>query len=531
MSTRNSFWLVLRKPWLLAAIVYAVYCLHFLRYEWYLINTDMVSYITIAEKYARFDLVNAINGHWSPLISWLMVPFMWMGLEAEFSFVLVLFMSGFVAFYFADRIASKLAVPLAMRFILSFGLVMLLANGAMNTQAPDLLNATLLLVYLDLMLGFGAMRQSSGRLLLIGCIAGVAYLAKHYTLVFFGLHFGLVALISVIKSVRSKQLRSQLISVAMVLVGFVMVTAGWSILLSFKYGQFTLSRAATYSQAMHHPALGAYPHLAFKLYPLPNATAVNAWEDPSDLHNASGWNPFGSAPDFNHLLTRLGDNIVSVHRQMMNYFNLYWLPLLLLPALTYVKPLRFRWNHELIVVFVAFLVFPVGYLFLHVRERFLLFMIVLMALLTMKLFSHFSRPDVHISARMIALMLAIAFIWQFSRHPFRETYYSNTFETKNHYLVAKRFGTETNLKGAAIVSNADFDLTYNVSYLAGLKFYGLVDLCDTAFALEEIREFKPDYYFEWQHLKRCDASEGFVPVEGIDFYNLKVYRMANRGGV
>jgi len=524
MSTRDDFRLVLRKPWLLAAIVYAVYCLHFLRYEWYLINTDMVSYITIAEKYERFDFVNAINGHWSPLISWLMVPLMWVGLKAEFSFVLVLFLSGIVGFYFSDRIATKLAIPLAMRFMLSLGLVMLFANGAMNTQAPDLLNAILLLVYLDLMLGFDALRQSRRRSLLIGCIAGVAYLAKHYTIAFFALHFGLKAFVSLTKAITSRQVRKPLGSVAIVFAGFLMVAGSWTTLLSFKYGRFTLSRAATYSQAMHHPMLEEFPHLAFKLYSLPNPTAVNAWEAPSNLHKASGWNPFDSAPNFNHLLSLVGDNIISIHRQMMNYFKLYWLPLLLLPALTYVKPLRFRGNRELIVVFVAFLVFPVGYLFLHVRDRFLLLMVVLMMMLAMRFFAIFYSQHLPSAIRLLTLLLAASFIFQCSRHARYQSYYVNKPEIRSSYLAAKKLETEHNIRGA-IVSNGNFDITYSVSYLASLKFYGMVNLCDTSFALREIHEFKPDYYFEWQGMKRCDVPDGFVPIEDIDFWNLKVYRI------
>jgi hypothetical protein len=39
-----------------------------------LLNADGTSYISIAEKYARGDFRNAINGYWGPLLSWLMAP-------------------------------------------------------------------------------------------------------------------------------------------------------------------------------------------------------------------------------------------------------------------------------------------------------------------------------------------------------------------------------------------------------------------------------------------------------------------------
>ena len=64
---------------LISAIV--IYCaagfalLPFFRYQ---INPDGISYISIAQKYLIGDIDNAINGHFSPLFSWLLVPFLFL---------------------------------------------------------------------------------------------------------------------------------------------------------------------------------------------------------------------------------------------------------------------------------------------------------------------------------------------------------------------------------------------------------------------------------------------------------------------
>jgi len=50
-----------------------------LNFYQYQINPDGISYISIAQKYLRGDYGNAVNGYWSPLFSWLLMPFLLLG--------------------------------------------------------------------------------------------------------------------------------------------------------------------------------------------------------------------------------------------------------------------------------------------------------------------------------------------------------------------------------------------------------------------------------------------------------------------
>ena len=45
----------------------------------YQLNPDATSYFSIAEKYARGELRSAVNGYWGPMLSLLLVPFVWAG--------------------------------------------------------------------------------------------------------------------------------------------------------------------------------------------------------------------------------------------------------------------------------------------------------------------------------------------------------------------------------------------------------------------------------------------------------------------
>ena len=68
-------------PWLvLIGLVYAAALIAMLPYCRYQINPDGMSYMRIAQYWAVGDVRHAVNGYWSPLLSWCLVPFVWSGL-------------------------------------------------------------------------------------------------------------------------------------------------------------------------------------------------------------------------------------------------------------------------------------------------------------------------------------------------------------------------------------------------------------------------------------------------------------------
>ncbi len=76
MVKLNKYGLVLKKNYVLIfiLILYFVFGLFLLNYYQYILNSDGISYISIAQKYMVGDFGNAINGYWGPLLSWLMIP-------------------------------------------------------------------------------------------------------------------------------------------------------------------------------------------------------------------------------------------------------------------------------------------------------------------------------------------------------------------------------------------------------------------------------------------------------------------------
>ena len=69
-------------------LIYLIIGLLLIHNYLYILNTDGISYIHIAQHYISGRFFQAINGYWSPMYSWLLIQFLmiWKGkLEILFS--------------------------------------------------------------------------------------------------------------------------------------------------------------------------------------------------------------------------------------------------------------------------------------------------------------------------------------------------------------------------------------------------------------------------------------------------------------
>ena len=84
----------MRLVWIVAYVLMLVSMLNNLPR----LNTDAIAYMRVAEYWSTGNLDFAVNGYWGPLLSWLMVPFLWLGVETLFAAKLAMLISGGVFF-------------------------------------------------------------------------------------------------------------------------------------------------------------------------------------------------------------------------------------------------------------------------------------------------------------------------------------------------------------------------------------------------------------------------------------------------
>lgn len=263
------------------------------------IGPDGVSYILLAEHTVRGEWTLAITGFWSPLLSWLLVPFITFGIDPLHGFhVMAVFIgAGFVIGVWL--LTARFMILMPLRILVTLVSAVRAAVFTLGMVTPDLLVADLLAVYFYLTLDPRLGREP--RLgFALGIAAGLAYLAKAYAGPFFLVHatalMGGFAYLDKRKELRLQWLRSWLSALA----GFILIAGPWIGVISMKYGHPTFSTAAGYNHAIIAPdneRARSHP-MGPEIWPLVSGR-LNLWEDPTLIpHN--DWSPFESRTNLKH---------------------------------------------------------------------------------------------------------------------------------------------------------------------------------------------------------------------------------------
>jgi hypothetical protein len=208
------------------------------------INPDGVAYLRIAGYYLTGDVGKAVSGYWSPLYSWLLVPWLAMGvpgllatklLAACLAAAWVIGMALLGRRYAESAVTRRLLVATAAVSVLSWSIEVI---------TPDLLLAVMLTFYFYVV-SDPAVMTAPGRAFACGILGGLAFLAKAYAFPFFIVHFlGTITLYTWAQSSPGAAKR-YLVATLAGLSGFVIVAAPWIAVLSTTYGQLTVTTAAS----------------------------------------------------------------------------------------------------------------------------------------------------------------------------------------------------------------------------------------------------------------------------------------------
>lgn len=255
------------------------------------INPDATAYFTIAEKYARFDF-HAINGYWGPLFSWLLVPFVWLGIGLDgaargLSVLAAGATIGVLYSFWRSRGLSRVT-----SVSLCTALAALLAGWALlGPTSPDMLFTFLVALFavrLDRFLVAPTVRSG----VWLGCLGAAMYFAKG-----FGLYLFLAAAVGVAlwrwwHGGRRRAVRQ----VAPMFLSFAVLVAPFVLALSLKYHQPTVNTTGSYVHRAFGPVTqGDQPMLTSGPFAPPNSSATTVWEDPTLLLPLMpDWSPFGS---------------------------------------------------------------------------------------------------------------------------------------------------------------------------------------------------------------------------------------------
>ena len=530
MNTHHSFQRRLGHPLVGILLGYLLLCGAMLPWFLHRVAPDAVSYLTIARKYRAWEFSDAINGYWSPLLSWLVAPFLCLGAPMEVTGKCLEIAIGAGALSAVWWLGKRLELPEAVRVWTTLALVPAVAMYALTDTTPDVLVAALLAGYIGVVIGPDYPR-SPWQGAACGLLGALAYLAKAYAFPFFLAHFLVVSgYLFVRRRSSGMELRRLAAATAAGLLVFAVVAGGWAGLLSRKYSRPTIGTTGAYQFSLHGQG---HPTDVGGLYPPATKLAISAWEDPTDLSIVP--RPPGASPParprpavvpaavpkvkpflpdgpFSRLLYRVYHNLIRYTGTLFRLSPLSPFILLGLLIACWNVPRggeRDRW----VILIGTMLLYPAGYLLIFINERFfwlIAFLLSLSAgLLTTALPVLRRKPWSTCFAVVVALSLSLWPAWLLIR--------------LRHHVLEETPAVAAQLRpmmppGTRIASDLEWGITNSIAFHLDARYYGL--LRPDASAQEQqqqLRQYRIEYLLVWGDPAWCPFLESAreVPINQV----------------
>lgn len=300
----------MKNPFLSACIFYLFASAIIFPYvRWYADNPDTFQYLAIASKYCSGDWSHAVNGYWSPMISWLLtIPLLFFN-DQLLAFKILQVLIGVFTLWQWNRLLNKTSIRKSRKNILVFVFIPFIIDYSLLNATPDLLFMGLLFMLINFFLTGDI---SSNRVLAIktGLAGGILYLTKAFGFPF----FIAITIIIIFFELRGKE-RKRIVwkNVALLYGIFFLISFVWIVSLSLHYNRFTISEAVRFNMSREAAPLpgrsASLPVLNKGLF-APLTNSLSAWESPGEYVNNVKITPFNSTSDYLKIIKR---NLLSIY--------------------------------------------------------------------------------------------------------------------------------------------------------------------------------------------------------------------------
>jgi hypothetical protein len=492
MEKKNIF---THSDLILVLIIYSALAIFSINYHHYHLGADGISYFSIAEKYVNGDWLNAINGCWSPLYSWLITPILFFGYNnyyAAYVTRIVSFIAGFFTIIGLSRVSSTFNLDKPVKRGLLVTSIPMILFYSIFYDTPDVLVLCLLIYYFSFIFNEN---YSNNRIngALCGFLGGLGFLSKSYLFPFFLVHFIFFNFLYYFKGLKinKKGVKKNLI---LGLVVFLAISGMWIGTLSIKYDKITIGTATEYNHAVAGPEYQLnHPVYFMGLIKPPNTSATSTWEEPS-LVKLDDWSPFESWEYFEFQLKIIKDNLLLV-AIILEYYSILSLAIIITSLYFIFKSNTVKsFKNKLIYLMITIFIYSSGYLLIYIQERFLWPVIILLMFCGYYLVNNLYQEKIlSLKLRNIFLIILMA---SFIFAPAYELFiYPNT--DTDSYLLTKTLQEDYGIHGN-IASNSLWEQTNRFSFYLNSQYYGLPKNTTNSAELEnELKANNIDYYFVW----------------------------------
>ena len=442
-------------PWVLpvSILVYFLLGLLLLPYFLYRIVGDTSAYINIARHYVNDSIWTAINAHWPPFHSWLLIPWVSASVDPLLAGKVVCLVEGSALFYLTWKLGEIIQLSHAFRRLALVVMIPVTLNWTLAFVAgPDVLFAVVFLAYTCLLLD-AKFVQNWKKALWAALLAGVGFHVKSFGLPFFVVSF---FALSAWSAWNSKVPWSKLLKhLAVGYVVFGLMVAPWITLISIKHGKPTIGTAGAYNFSLISPQTRSYikgyelahPTLDRGMTYPPYYGATHISEDTS-YFPIEKWSPFSSHANLIFYLKRIAWNIRDAVIVLEKFSPLTALIAVWATAIFIFGFRKGSWmNNPRVKLLVLITIYTSGFLLIFVEDRYIWFVKLPLLLLELYFIQHYCAQK---QFRMpIVAMLAALVTLPAAAQSLRALYLVKNAD-KSLYEIAQQL---PDMKGMQVASN------------------------------------------------------------------------------
>lgn len=359
---RNWFWNIL---YLGCSIIQLIYFKHFIS------SNDALAYLDVSSAYLKSDFTTSLSGYWSPLYSWIAIPFLYFNLNGIIALKLINIgggLIGLIAFIKLSKLIIK--VSTTRNFILL--LFILLSVYTQCILTPDYIGNQLLLLIIYYLLKYTTTQQESIPYK-IALVSAILYFLKAYNLIFVNLTVLSYIVLYGLKIKDFVLLRKFFVRYLITHSILILILI---IPLSKKYNEFTFEKSSEYNFSLINPSTTGLEEIEESLMSLlvksdtilPPLQFNFIHPDDERIQNKiKHWSPFSSkefAQFYFHVLVK---NLKSLYYDYHLKHLVFFLVMLILITIIIKK---FTLPNNIIFLIVFCCIYVTGYLMIFYIPRY-----------------------------------------------------------------------------------------------------------------------------------------------------------------
>lgn len=502
----------------LILVLYLAIAFVLLGYYQYQINPDGVGYIHTAEKYLSGDFYGAVNAYWGPLLSWLLIPFLYFNQNpshALYSTKILSLIIGFFTLIGVRQLSYRFKLDEAVRTTVLLMMVPVLIYFALSVTTPDLLVNCILVFYLSIIFNPKYPDKASSAAF-CGVLGTLAFFAKSFIFPFFMAQFLIINLLHYHYRGDYPKLKITK-NILLGFLVFLLVSSVWIGLISSKGGELTFGTSGTFNHALVGPESSGFPQFYQGL-------SAPGEIDPQEA--LKKWSPFESWGNFTYQLRLVWNNFwqtISIYQ----YFSFLSVLIIICSLLILIRPFKkfTSKNSRKIIIFalVTLLIYSGGYLPVLVEDRYLWPMYVLLilmgGLLINSLFENLPKKPNHV--KLLKGVILVLFAYSFIIMPINSLQ-TNLNTGKDVYELTETLKAQYGIHGNIATNDRLIDTQYLSFYLNTTSFgQSKKDISEEELQLQ-LEKYSIDYYFVWGN--STPNLVGYREITGDKIKDLKVYK-------